>query len=198
MNWQLFFSVYLLIFLAELPDKTAFATLLLAAKGRAAAVFSGVAVAFLVQTLVATLFGSAIALLPEKWVHLGAGVLFLGFAVHMWRERIEEEVAASEAGPLGRNTFWTSAWKAFVVIFIAEWGDLTQIATASLIAKYSEFKLTVFLAALLALWSVTAFAVIIGQKAKSFLNPTVLVRACAILYFCIGIYFVANVIMGRG
>ena len=193
MNWQLFLSVYILIVLAELPDKTAFATLMLAAKGRAASVFTGVAAAFLVQTVVAVVFGSAIALFPEKWVHLGAGILFILFAVHTWRDRNEkEEGLTPENKTVSSNSFWSSTWKAFLVIFIAEWGDLTQIATASLIAKYSDFKLTIFLASLLALWSVTAVAVVIGQKAKNYINPALLKRVCAILFLCIGIYFVGT------
>ena len=174
MNWQLFVSIYCLIFLAELPDKTAFATLLLATRSRATAVFRGVAVAFLVQTLVAAIFGSFIALLPERWIHLGAGVLFLFFAVRMWWERNKDEEESSQEANSCEIGFWPSAWQAFLVIFIAEWGDLTQLATASLIAKYSDAKGTVFFAALLALWSVTLLAVILGQKAKYLIKPALL------------------------
>ena len=93
MNWQLFSSIYILIFLAELPDKTAFATLLLATKNSAMAVFFGVSLAFLIQTLVAVAFGSVIAFFPEKWVHLASGILFLVFAFMAWRDRNETEEA---------------------------------------------------------------------------------------------------------
>jgi putative Ca2+/H+ antiporter (TMEM165/GDT1 family) len=188
MNGQLFISIFLLIFIAELPDKTAFATLILAARGRALAVFVGVAAAFFVQTLVAVAFGSVIALLPAKWVHLGAGVLFIVFAGQMWRERGGDDADAANADAC-EISFWAGAHKAFVVIFIALWGDITQLATASLIAKYSESKLTVFAAAVAALWSVTGVAVLIGQKAKEHIKPRLIKTVGASLFLAIGLYF---------
>lgn len=83
MNFPLFCSTFVLIFLAELPDKTAFATLLLATRGHARAVFTGVATAFFIQTVVAIAFGGLIAQAPRFWVHLATGVLFVGFAAQM-------------------------------------------------------------------------------------------------------------------
>lgn len=191
MDWQLFFSIYLLIFLAELPDKTAFATLLLATKNSAVSVLIGVALAFFIQTIVAVVFGSVLALFPEKWVHLGAGLLFLGFAFQMWRQRNEAEDETCTNTTL-EVSFWRSTWNAFIVIFIAEWGDLTQIATASLVAKYDESKFTVFMAALLALWSVSLVAVFLGHRAKKLIHPAVLKRICAFVFLGIGLYFVAT------
>ncbi len=191
MNWQLFFSVYVVIFLAELPDKTAFATLMMATKSRALAIFTGVALAFLVQTTVSVVFGSVLSLLPQKWVHLGAGLLFLAFAIQMWKQRneIENQTTASNGSVAG---FWPSTWKAFLVIFIAEWGDLTQIATASLIAKYSESKITVFCAAVSALWTVTGIAVFVGHRAKRLVKLALLKRMGAFLFLAIGVYFIAT------
>ncbi len=188
-NWQLFLSIYFIIFIAELPDKTAFATLLLATRCSGLAVFSGVALAFLIQTIVACIFGQFISLLPEKWVHLFAGILFLYFAFQMWRDR--DEIENNSGGTCEIfPSFWSASWKAFLVIFIAEWGDLTQIATASLIAKYQNDKLTVFLAAVLALWSITLVAIFLGQRIKNMINPKILRIICAILFLIIGIYFI--------
>ena len=103
MDWTLFVSIFSLIFVAELPDKTAFATLLMASRGRPVAVFLGVAGAFLVQSAVAVGFGSLIALLPERWVHLAAGIMFLGFAAHTWFQKDEEEVVEENAPPSPRD-----------------------------------------------------------------------------------------------
>ncbi len=189
MNWQLFLSIYLIIFIAELPDKTAFATLLLATRSSGLAVFTGVAIAFLVQTIVATIFGQFISFLPEKWVHLFAGILFIYFAIQMWLDRNEID-ANAEGTSQFFPSFWSASWKAFLVIFIAEWGDLTQIATASLIAKYQNDKFTVFLAAVLALWSITLVAIFLGQRMKPMINPKILRIVCAILFLIIGIYFI--------
>src|SRR5665213_4220104 len=169
MNWTLFFSTFSLIFVAELPDKTAFATLLMATRGKPYAVFFGVALAFVVQSIVAVSFGSVLGLLPERWVHLGAGILFLAFAALSWHEsRQAEEEEVTEA-TTKFTTFWKTAWKAFVVIFIAEWGDLTQLATASLAARYHEFPFVILISATLALWSVTALAIVVGSRMKDFI-----------------------------
>lgn len=193
MNWQLFLSIYLLIFIAELPDKTAFATLLLATRGKAFAVFIGVAAAFLIQTVVAVIFGNIIALAPERWVHLGAGILFLGFAGHTWFHLNDDEASEeAKSENCERRSFWLAGWNAFLVIFIAEWGDLTQIATASMVAKYHGETLTVFVAALAALWSVTAIAVFIGHKAKILINPLVLKKISVVLFTGIGFYFICT------
>ena len=191
-NGPLFVSIFASIFIAELPDKTAFATLLLATKAKPLPVFGGVALAFLVQTTVATLAGSLIALLPAHWVHLGAGVMFFVFSWQMWRSRFEAESEAEPAvdGHVKGLSFWSSAWSAFLVIFIAEWGDLTQLATASFVAKYRSEKITVFCAALLALWSVTLCAVVLGQNAAKYINPVAVKKYGAGLFALIGVYFV--------
>ena len=194
MNWHLFFSIYAVIFIAELPDKTAFATLLLATRSRPIPVFSGVALAFLVQTIVAVLFGSLIALLPAAYVHMLAGLMFLFFSIQMWRSRLEAEADVEHDvdshRPVNTFSFWSSARSAFIVILIAEWGDLTQIMTGSLIAKYPGDKPTVFLAALSALWSVTLVAVLLGQNAKRYINPVAIKKYGAALFALIGFYFV--------
>ena len=75
------------------------------------------------------------------------------------------------------------------MIFIAEWGDLTQIATASLAAKYSHDKVTIFISALLALLAVAAVAVGIGKNAEKWINPKKVQRISAGLFLIIGIYF---------
>jgi len=192
MNWPLFLSTFSLIFIAELPDKTIFATLLMATRGRPLAVFFGVALAFLVQTIIAVSFGSLIGLLPERWVHLGAGIMFIGFAAHSWFQGEEEE--KTEGGNTGvvskRTQFLKTAWKAFVVIFIAEWGDLTQLATASVSAHFHDSLLTVFLAATLALWSATALAIFVGHRVKHVIQPAFLKKMSVVTFVLVGVYFI--------
>jgi putative Ca2+/H+ antiporter (TMEM165/GDT1 family) len=192
MNWPLFFSTFSLIFIAELPDKTAFATLLMATRGKPLAIFLGVAGAFVIQSIIAVGFGSLIGTLPERWVHLGAGIMFIGFAVHTWFHHEEEEADTEIETPTisGRTKFLKAAWKAFVVIFIAEWGDLTQLATASVAAHYHESLLTVFLAATLALWSVTALAVFVGHRVKHAIHPAILKKIGTLVFTLVGVYFI--------
>jgi putative Ca2+/H+ antiporter (TMEM165/GDT1 family) len=183
MDWKLFGSTFALIFVSELPDKTAFATILMATRNRPLPVFCGAAGAFVVQSFVAVAFGSLLALLPATLVHIGAGVVFLILAVLMWRREQEASSLHSEDNPVG---FVKTMISAFVVIFIAEWGDLTQLATAALSAKYAA-PVTIFASATLALWSVTGISVVIGHSAKRFLRPRFLQRIASITFVIVGI-----------
>src|SRR5271170_3897790 len=188
----LFASTFAVIFLAELPDKTSMATLILATGKRPFAVFIGVAAAFVIQSMIAVACGSLITLLQQDIVRMSAGALFLVFAVAMWRRKAEPEDdgkgGITPAGP----AFWPTAWKSFVVIFIAEWGDLTQLATAALAAKSAQ-PLTIFAAATLALWTVTAIAVVIGQRLKSVMNPLLIQRVAALIFAVIGVLMLCGV-----
>ena len=190
MDWQLFVSIFSLIFVAELPDKTAFLLLLNSTKGHPLAIFGGTALAFLIQTVVAVTFGRLLALLPEQWVHIGAGVMFLGFAAHAWWSKDEDEAEADASA--AKTDFWRAFSRAFLIIFIAEWGDLTQLATAGFAARYPAALFTIFVAALLALWSTTALIVFVGHKVKGLVSGPWLKRASVIAFAAIGIYFIVN------
>lgn len=189
MNWPLFGSTFAVTFLAELPDKTAFASILMATRRRPSAVFCGAAAAFLVQTVVAVTCGRLLNLLPGRWVHAGAGILFLILAVSMWRRRDEDDDAANEGKAAAG--FWQDAVAAFVVIFAAEWGDLTQFSTAALVAKFGAPG-TIFCSAVLALWAATGLAVILGAKMKDWLKPAALKKAAAICFALVGLVLLSR------
>jgi len=182
----LFASVFVLIFLAELPDKTAIATVLLAARRRPLAVFLGAAGAFVVQSFIAVAFGGVLSLLPARVVRVGAGLMFLGFAWAMWRRGGDEEPPGVEEE--GGSSFVSAVAASFAVIFIAEWGDLTQLATAALAAKHGR-PLTVFLGATAALWCVAALAVAAGHHLKRRFDPRLLEKSAAIMFVLVGVYF---------
>jgi Ca2+/H+ antiporter, TMEM165/GDT1 family len=160
MNFAIAAAVYPVIFVGELPDKTMFASLLLASRGRPSAVWLGAAGAFLVHVVIATTIGVALfTLLPSRVVDAAIALMFLGGAVYAFVEsgRDASGLVAREAAT-HRRTVTT----AFVVIFVAEWGDLTQLLTANLAARYHS-ALSVGLGSVLALWSVAALAVLGGQ-----------------------------------
>ena len=181
---KLFASTFGLIFVAELPDKTAFATLLLATRNRPLAIFVGVAAAFVVQSFFAVTFGSVLGMMPEHFVKIGAAGLFFAFAVSMWlRKELEEEEA--EIAKKQVTSFWKTVSTSFIVIFIAEWGDLTQLATATLEAKY-ENPLTVFASATLALWAVTALAILVGNRIQRVIEPSILQKIAAVAFGIVG------------
>jgi putative Ca2+/H+ antiporter (TMEM165/GDT1 family) len=153
------------IFLVELPDKTFLATLVLATKYRPVLVWIGVGLAFAVQTGIAVALGHAASLLPRDVVHVVAMVLFLAGAVILFREgRSHHEARGEEYVEKARPVHGVRAIGAsFLVLFAAEWGDLSQLLTLSLVARY-EAPLSVFVGALGALLTVSALAVIVGRS----------------------------------
>jgi putative Ca2+/H+ antiporter (TMEM165/GDT1 family) len=189
---QLILSVFGVIFIAELPDKTALAALVLATQMDAAAVFIGGALALAVQSLVAVTAGQLLSLLPPRAVHIGAGVLFILSAIVMWRRKEEDDdnkgVQAKEP-----PTFWKAVGSVFMVVFIAEWGDLTQFGTAALAARYRA-PVPVFVGATLALWSALAIAVFVGNRAAKYLDPTRTQKIAAVVFAGIGLLLVLGVV----
>ena len=166
---------FLAIFVVELPDKTFLATLVLATKYRPILVWIGVSLAFLVQTLVAVLLGHAVSFLPEEVVQAAAGVMFLVGAVILIREgRSHQEAAASDEEVETKNVHgWRAVLASFLVLFAAEWGDLSQLLTISLVAKYEE-PVAVFIGALSALLLVSGLAVVAGRQLQRFVKLHVL------------------------
>jgi Ca2+/H+ antiporter, TMEM165/GDT1 family len=153
-------AVFPIIFLGELPDKTMFASLVLSTRGRPLVVWLGAAGAFVVHTVIAVTVGVALFhLLPHRALAALVAVMFLAGAALALRE-------ARKAAKEGPNRVLVTA---FIVIFIAEWGDLTQILTANLAAHYHSTP-SVALGAVLALWVVAALAVISGQSLLRFVD----------------------------
>jgi putative Ca2+/H+ antiporter (TMEM165/GDT1 family) len=190
LSLKLFATVYGVIFLAELPDKTALAALILATRHRALPVFLGASLALTAQSVIAVAAGSLLSKLPERAVHIGSGLLFLGCALLMWfrKPEAEEEDAKAEH----KAEFWSVLWTVFLVVFVAEWGDLTQIGTAGFQAKYHAW-LTVFLASTLALWSVALVATVVGNRAAKVLNPRITQKVAALAFAVIGVLLTLGV-----
>jgi Ca2+/H+ antiporter, TMEM165/GDT1 family len=169
-NLAIVAAVFPIIFIGELPDKTMFASLVLSTRGKPFSVWLGAAGAFAVHVVIATTIGVALFhLIPHRILDGVVAVMFLAGAVLALREATkeeeeEEELVARESVS-GRRVLTTS----FIVIFLAEWGDLTQILTANLAAHYHS-PLSVGVGAVLALWAVAAVAVIGGQSLLKFIN----------------------------
>jgi Ca2+/H+ antiporter, TMEM165/GDT1 family len=187
---KLLATVYGIVFVAELPDKTALAALVLATRHRALPVFLGSAAALAVQSLVAVAAGQLLTLLPARPVHIVAGIVFLVSAVVMWLRH--EEAAGAGLDEANAKGFWGSTWTVFGIVFIAEWGDLTQLATGALAARYAA-PVAVFVGATAALWTVAAIAAFVGNRAGKLLSGSVVQRVAAVLFALIGVALVAGV-----
>jgi len=187
----LFATVFAVVFLVELPDKTALTTVVLATRYKPLPVFLGVALAFVIQSLVAVFAGSLIAFLPHQAVRIGAGLLFIILAgVVVWRTR--RQATAEKEGRLpedrGRGRPFLTA---FSMILVAEWGDLSQLATVAFQARYNQAVL-IFTSATLACWAVTALAVGIGNRLGSLLPERPVQYAAAALMVIIGVILISG------
>jgi Ca2+/H+ antiporter, TMEM165/GDT1 family len=169
-------TTFLVIFPAELPDKSMFASLVLGTRFRPLPVFCGVAAAFAVHVVIAVSIGSVFALLPQRLVLLVVAALFAGGSAWLLLGRGDEEGTADDAAPLpvADQRPVRVAMASFGVVFLGEWGDITQITTANLAARYRD-PLSVGIGALLALWSVAALALTVGRGLLQRV-PTRLVR----------------------
>jgi Ca2+/H+ antiporter, TMEM165/GDT1 family len=182
----LFATVFGVIFVAELPDKTALAALVLATRNKPLPVFFGAALGLTMQSLIAVGAGSLLAQLPARYVQIGSGVVFLGCAILMW---IRSPEAGDEGDAKEATGFWKTLWTVFAVVFIAEFGDLTQIGTAAFEAKYHSW-VVILLASMLALWCVAAIAVFVGNRAGKLLDPRITQRIAAAIFAGIGVVLV--------
>src|SRR3954464_11622731 len=150
---------------AELPDKTLVATLVLATRYRPWPVWVGVSAGFVVQSAVAVTAGGLLAQLPHRPVLAVAALLFAIGAVLLFRhhdEDPEQEAADVKRTPPNEQSARRIATVSFGVLFAAEWGDLSQLLTAALPARYTA-PASVFVGSWLALAVVAAIAVVAGR-----------------------------------
>jgi Ca2+/H+ antiporter, TMEM165/GDT1 family len=162
-------TAFVLILPVELPDKTFVATLVLSTRYPPLPVWLGVIAAFAVQCLVAVAAGSLISRLPDRPVALVAAALFAIGAIVLFvgarrstdtdeqeqEKQYEQKVASPKRG-------LRAAGASFLVLFTAEWGDLSQLLTAGLVARGSH-PVPVFIGSWLALVVVSGLAVLLGR-----------------------------------
>ncbi|MET8169665.1 TMEM165/GDT1 family protein [Streptomyces sp. NPDC005329] len=184
--------VFGVVFLAELPDKTALAGLVLGTRYRASYVFAGVAAAFTLHVVLAVAAGSVLTLLPQQLVHALTGVLFLGGAAVLLlkKDEGEEEVRRPED-----QSFWKVAGAGFMLILVAEFGDLTQIMTANLAARYDD-PLSVGLGAVLALWAVAGLGIVGGKALMKRVPLKLITQVAALLMLALGVWSLWEAIAG--
>ena len=177
MDLAVVLTTFVVIFPAELPDKSLFASLVLGTRFRPLPVFCGVAAAFAVHVVIAVSVGSVFALLPERLVLFVVAALFAGGSALLLFGKEDEEDKEDEAEAarlVADRRPVRVALASFGVVFLGEWGDITQITTANLAARYGD-PVSVGLGALLALWSVSALALTVGRGLVARV-PTRLVR----------------------
>jgi len=186
-------TTFAVVFPAELPDKTTIASLVLAARYRPGPVWAGAAAAFFVQCALAVTFGGVLSLLPDRAVAAVAAVLFAAGAWLAARGEGEEEVGETAAATSWRRI----AAVTFGALFLAEFGDFTQLATASLAGRYTA-PVEVFAGAWLALVSVSALAVFTGRGLLRVVPLRVVRLVAAGIFATVAVVSVVEVVRGPG
>ena len=171
-------TAFVVVFLAELGDKTQLVALTLGGSypaGRVLVVLAG-AIALL-QTISVTVGALVSKALPDRAVAIGAGVLFLGFAVWTWRsaDETDDDPATARAGLLGVAT----------AFFLAELGDKTMLTTAGLAADRGAVP--VWIGSFAAMLSATALAVLAGRTLTRRVDPSLLRRLGAAAFAIVGV-----------
>ncbi len=167
MDLAVVLTALLLIVPVELPDKTFVATLVLATRYRPLLVWIGVGLAFLVQTLVAVTAGGLIARLPHRPVVAVAALLFLIGGVVLLRGAGKADAAEAEAEQefeeqVKPATGVHAVAASFGILFLAEWGDLSQLLTAGMVVRTKD-PVSVFVGAWAGLLLVSALGAVLGR-----------------------------------
>ena len=189
MNVGTFLGIMALMFLLELPDKTMIATVVMSTRSRPLSIAIGASGAFVVQMGLAVLAGGLLTLLPTRVKDVVVALLFLGGAAYLLLvpERREEETGQREARREAHGSRRREMATAFGVIFVGEFGDLTQIQAANFSAKTHQ-PLDVFIAASLAMILVS-FVGAYGGRLLQRVVPLERIRlAGGVIYAALGVY----------
>jgi putative Ca2+/H+ antiporter (TMEM165/GDT1 family) len=157
----------------------------------------GAAAAFAIHMAIAVTAGRLLALLPYHVVDTVVAGLFLAGSAYLWVTSFGpgHRDGADAARQGGRApSFARVAGTSFGVVFLAEWGDITQLTTANLAARYDPFL--VFAGATLGLWAVAAVAVSVGAKSLQLIPMAWVRRITATIMFGLGVYTALGAITG--
>ncbi len=176
-----FFLIFGTVFLAELPDKTSLAAMALGSRFQALPVWVGGSLALLAQTVIALVAGRLLGLMPAsilKWLEV---ILFWAFALWMWKRGTEKEPE------LGNTSNGSVLARAFLLVFVAEFGDLTQVATAVWASRLPHQLILVGAAAALALVLANGISTYSGKQLTRWIGSSWIARGASALFFLIGL-----------
>ncbi|PTN39052.1 TMEM165/GDT1 family protein [Desulfonatronum sp. SC1] len=173
---------FLLIFAAEIGDKSQLVCMVLAARHRALPVMVGSVSAFIVLNTLAVVFGAAIAnWIPEAMVYGVVAVLFLIFGVQAMRVEAEPDRECATP-PSGHGIFWAT----FALIFVAEFGDKTQLAVVGL--SSTSIPLAVWIGATAALIVTSGLGIWAGCTVLQRIPITVLHRISGVFFIVLALF----------
>jgi putative Ca2+/H+ antiporter (TMEM165/GDT1 family) len=170
-----------MIAVAELGDKTQLLTMGFAARYPIRTVIPAVSLATALLMGLAVVFGGAInAYVPQFYLGLAAGIVFIGFGLWtiLGKEEKEEKIETKQ----DQSPFWII----FSSFFIAELGDKTQLATLTLCAQYGS-PILVWLGATLGMVGINLIAALFGRWMKHLIPEKAIKWAGAILFIGFGV-----------
>ena len=184
-----FLGIFALIFVLELPDKSMIATIVMSTRARPSSIVIGASAGFVVQMGIAAAAGGLLTLLPVHVKDVIVAVLFLGGAGYLLLSREEKQETVGEEKALSERsaTHLKEITTAFTVIFLAEFGDLTQIQAANLTIKTHQ-PLEIFLAASLALVCVSFIGAYGGQLLQRVVPLRWIKWVGGLIFLGLGIY----------
>ncbi len=188
-------TVFALVFVAELPDKTMIATLIMGSRYRPVLVWLGASLAFFIHAVIAVAVGQLLQLLPHRWIEAVTALLFAAGAAYLLFVPEKEEEAEGEEEADTAAVGLRTVGAAFLVIFIGEFGDLTQILTANLAAKYHA-PVEVFIGAFGALTAVAALGAFGGRALLRYLPLAVIRKAGGVLLAGFAVYTLVTLVRG--
>jgi Ca2+/H+ antiporter, TMEM165/GDT1 family len=191
-----------LITISELGDKTFFISLCLAMRHSRRWVLLGAVLALAAMTILSVIFGQFASLLPKQWTHYAVMALFVFFGLKLLydaskmaknntndAEKEAVDAIATSVDPQQVNirqiTPWAVVSEAFILTFLAEWGDRTQIATISLSAAHHPLGVT--LGAILGHTLCALLAVFGGRLIAGRLSERVVTATGGILFLIFAI-----------
>jgi putative Ca2+/H+ antiporter (TMEM165/GDT1 family) len=185
-------SSFSLLFLAEMGDKSQLIAMTLACRFHRTPVVIGVLSAFLVLNVLAVLAGGALfEWVPQRLVLTAAGGLFLYFAYRSWRDGEDADETEETVAIAAHGVIVTS----FLMIFLAELGDKTQLAMVGLVAGTGA-PWSVLVGGTLALWSVSVIGILVGGSLLRRVSPVWMHRVAALLFLLFGLLALIQAVLG--
>lgn len=190
-------TVLVVIAIAELPDKTMIATVIMGARGAPLWVWVGASGAFLVHVAFAVVAGQLLTHLPHTTLEVVVTVLFAGGAAWLLFVPEREEAARGEREALDERLGHPGriAASAFGVILVGEFGDLTQLLTVNFVAKTHQPG-SVALGAAVALLSVSALAAFSGRALVRVMPTSTIRRIGGVVLVGFTAYSIAQLVSG--
>jgi len=170
---------------AELGDKTQLSILLLSSKTeRHLRLLLGVVSAFFIVDGIAVLVGSWLTnVVSVTLLRRISGILFIAFGALMLREGFTS--GNSEMEDERGLRFNDPLLTGFTLIFLTEWGDKTQVASAVFATQYNAVM--VLTGTMIALTSLTVAAIYLGKVVSSRIDRRLMSKLAGLIFIVMGI-----------